>query len=586
MNSEPERDERRPPPSKSPVIRQSGGSIVGGLPFATPASAPASPPTAGASRVATQARPPAAGKPRQIATVTPQRSRPTVVRDPGAAALAEIKALIIRSIARVHRPSPAFLASFGMHVLVLLSLAMIVIRAERPRVVRLEMRFGDAGPAGEDLGSIESPAESVDPPSPPVAPATEPTKAMTNPEEPEVDPDPQPPGIATSDGGDSSARAPVESLLGGRSDSGRAEGLSASGGDDETERAVAMALDWIARQQQKSGLWSLEGPYTDGGNQENQLAATAMALLALQGAGTSDANGRYADSVRLGWEQLLSRQRPDGTFDAGPIPDQHSMYSHAQTTIAICEASAMAADPKLRERLASAAKRSVEYAVASQMPDGGWRYSPPDRSADKKGDMSVTGWFLMALRTAEMAGMSIPQQTYDRLNAFLDAVHLTEESGICVDERNMPTDGYGYQILPTQKVFVYRPALAAEGLLCRQHLGWDRDDPRITAGVRGLLERSPINFRHRGKNVYAWYYQTQVFHNLGGDVWERWNDVMRKELPREQVTSGREKGSWETTYDQWGSTAGGRLYMTTLLTLMLESYYRHLPVYQRVSADP
>jgi len=30
---------------------------------------------------------------------------------------------------------------------------------------------------------------------------------------------------------------------------------------------VAMALDWLSRQQSKDGLWSLQGPYDDGGSQ-------------------------------------------------------------------------------------------------------------------------------------------------------------------------------------------------------------------------------------------------------------------------------------------------------------------------------
>jgi hypothetical protein len=465
-------------------------------------------------------------------------------------------------------------------------LALIVVRAESRRAVRLSMRFGGGGQSAEDPVSIEPQAAAEAPRPEPVKPLPPPAEAMTPLPRPEAEPKPEPdPPSPPAAGFEESARAPIESLLTGRSEAGRAEGLSAGGGDEATEQAVALALDWIVRQQQKPGLWSLEGPYADGGNQENQLAATAMALMALQGAGTTDQSGRHAGSVARGWEALLDRQRPDGTFDTGSMPDQHAMYAHAQATIAICEASALAADPGRRRRLGEAAERAVGYAITAQMPDGGWRYGLPGRGGEDKGDMSVTGWFLMALKSAEMAGIVVPPSVYARLTAFLDAVEMTESSGICVDDKGVPTGGYGYQISPNQKVFIYRPALTAEGLLCRQHLGWDRDDPRMAAGVAGLLERSPISFRSRGRNVYAWYYQTQVFHNVGGEAWERWNGVMRSALPKEQVKQGREKGSWDTTYDQWGSTAGGRLYMTTLLSLMLESYYRHLSLYQAGSPD-
>jgi hypothetical protein len=604
MNGGPDRGESSPrsgrPAPSSGRPAAPGRSIVGGLPFAAgnavsdpttgsvpvPAAIvppPSAPPANGqASSTGTRALPPV----RSAAAAPPvarQRERATP-RDPGAAVVADIVATIrgwLRSlIGRLRRPSPAFLTSLVVHALALLVLALIVVRAESRRAVRLEMRFGDGGPSAEDAVSIDAPAAAAEPPPEPAKPPPRPAEAMTPLVEPEPEPEPVPPSPLVGTGRDESARLPIESLLAGRSDAGRADGLSASGGDDATEQAVTLALDWIVRQQQKSGLWSLKGPYDDGGNQENHLAATAMALMALQGAGTHDGSGRHAGSVARGWAALLDSQRPDGTFDTGAIPDQHAMYAHAQATIAICEASAMAEDAIVRRRLEEAAARAVGYALAGQMPDGGWRYGLPGRGGDDKGDMSVTGWFLMALRTAEMAGIAVPPAAYARLTAFVDAVELTEASGICVDDRGLPTSGYGYQIFPNQKVFPYRPALAAEGLLCRQHLGWDRDDPRMTAGVAGLLERSPINFRGRGKNVYAWYYQTQVFHNVGGAAWERWNDVMRKALPQEQVKQGREKGSWDTTYDQWGSTAGGRLYMTSLLALMLESYYRHLPVYQ------
>lgn len=579
------------PGGRGPMPRH-GGSIVGGIPFATgsagstqepspgptpPAGGPLPAAAAGGLPIGATARPP-------IPARESGRGRgPSPPRDPGAEAAAAVVAALrgwLRECrSRWRRPSPAFLTSLVVHVLALLVLALIVVRAESRRAVRLEMRFGDGGQSADDAASIDAQV-AAEPPPPPesVAPAPNPETAMTA--RPEPEPEPESPSTLTATGRAESARMPIESLLSGRSEAGRAEGLSASGGDEATEQAVTLALDWIVRQQQKSGLWSLEGPYANGGSQENQLAATAMALMALQGAGTTDQSGRHARSVARAWEALIDRQRPDGTFDTGPMPDQHALYAHAQATIAVCEASALAADPGRRRRLGEAAELAVGHAIVAQMPDGGWRYGLPGRGGEDKGDMSVTGWFLMALKTAEMAGISVPPSAYARLTAFLDAVEMTEESGICVDDKGVPTSGYAYQVSPNQKVFIYRPALAAEGLLCRQHLGWDRDDPRITAGVAGLLERSPISFRSRGRNAYAWYYQTQVFHNVGGAAWERWNGVMRSALPKEQVKQGREKGSWDTTYDQWGSTAGGRLYMTALLALMLESYYRHLPVYQ------
>jgi hypothetical protein len=66
---------------------------------------------------------------------------------------------------------------------------------------------------------------------------------------------------------------------------------------------------------------------------------------------------------------------------------------------------------------------------------------------------------------------------------------------------------------------------------------------------------------------------------MDGSDWDQWNAVMRVEVPRHQVKTGAEKGSWSSVDDEWG-TKGGRLYHTCLSIYMLEVYYRHLPIYK------
>ena len=82
--------------------------------------------------------------------------------------------------------------------------------------------------------------------------------------------------------------------------------------------------------------------------------------------------------------------------------------------------------------------------------------------------------------------------------------------------------------------------------------------------------------------MYAWYYITQVVHNVGGTAWYRWNGRMREVVPAQQIEKGPEAGSWDPALDKWGHI-GGRLFTTCFLTYMLEVYYRHLPLYQAVA---
>ncbi len=353
------------------------------------------------------------------------------------------------------------------------------------------------------------------------------------------------------DSGDSAGNIRVPEI--GLSLTGRAPGkkgalLAAYGGNESTETAVRLGLDWLKYRQQNDGSWSLKGKYKNGSGQENRVAATAMALLAFQGAGSTHQAGEDTETVKRGWAYLLEQQQQDGYFRCTG-PNHHKLYSHAQATIALCEIYGMTKDPNIRKP----AQKALDYCFKIQSPEGGWRYTPYVDA-----DMSVTGWFVMAMQSGRMAGLDGQSPAEDLCCKFLDSV---------------ASDGgakYGYQ--PGGQG---TDALTAEALLCRQYLGWQADDERLRRGVDFLLSR-PIEMKH--KNVYYWYYATQVCHHMDGEDWQRWNRVLRLEIPNAQEKTGPEAGSWSPAGDRWGQQAG-RLYQTCLSIYMLEVYYRHLPIY-------
>src|SRR3990172_2809553 len=89
------------------------------------------------------------------------------------------------------------------------------------------------------------------------------------------------------------------------------------------------------------------------------------------------------------------------------------LYSHGIATIALCEAYGMTQDPRLREP----AQKAVDWIVAAQHPErGGWRYSPGVGS-----DTSVSGWMLMALKSGELAGLTVPESTYQGVENWLNS---------------------------------------------------------------------------------------------------------------------------------------------------------------------
>ncbi len=83
--------------------------------------------------------------------------------------------------------------------------------------------------------------------------------------------------------------------------------------------------------------------------------------------------------------------------------------------------------------------------------------------------------------------------------------------------------------------------------------------------------------------MYYNYYATQVMHHYGGYEWAQWNAAMRDYLVSTQSKQGHETGSWFFEGTDPGAFPGGRLYCTALATMILEVYYRHLPLYTDLS---
>lgn len=324
------------------------------------------------------------------------------------------------------------------------------------------------------------------------------------------------------------------------------------GGSEVTEQAVLEGLKWLARQQQKDGSWSLKGPYADGALNERAEAATAMALLAFQGAGNTHRRGQFKDNVARGIKALLAFQDAEGNFYPR-TGGNAALYTQAQCTIALCELYGMTGDSLLRDP----AELAVRYCIEAQDALGGWRYQ---KAVDS--DTSVTGWMVMALQSARMAGIEVPPQVFKKVEMYLDKAAY--DGG--AQYKYQPDDGEP------------KLSMTAEGLLCRQYLGWRRNDPRLIQGCEILVRNLPS---WDDRDVYYWYYATQVLHHMEGPYWEQWNAVMRQLLPEKQEKQGAERGSWhptKPTMDAWGPQAG-RLYVTCLSLYMLEVYYRHLPIY-------
>ncbi len=325
------------------------------------------------------------------------------------------------------------------------------------------------------------------------------------------------------------------------------------GGSKETESAVELALNWLAAHQSRDGRWSAAG-FDQGCGQcggethiEADHALTGLSLLCFLGAGhTHEQAGPYKNNVERGLQWLVSRQKADGD-----LRGKETMYSQGIATIALSEAFAMTGDRQLHDPVAKAA---AYIQRAQNTGVGGWRYDP-----GQPGDTSVLGWQVMALKSASNAGVDVSLESFDAARAWLDRVSERSRPGL-----------YAYQPGDRPKA-----SMTAEGMFSQSLLGLPPTHRRMRDSADFILRHLP--HWESDPATYFWYYASLALFQHQGKEWEVWNKALTEELTTHQREDGRAAGSWDPA-DEW-SKIGGRIYQTALCTLMLEVYYRYLPLY-------
>ncbi|HEX5472346.1 MAG TPA: squalene--hopene cyclase [Lacipirellulaceae bacterium] len=353
-----------------------------------------------------------------------------------------------------------------------------------------------------------------------------------------------------------------------RSAADRLSLIKGQGGNAKTEQAVVAALNWLAVAQSRDGRWSANqfgagqeqmvfGQNRGGAGRNADTGISALAILVFLGAGHSHLEGEYHDTVQRGLDFLLRSQAADGSL-FGDATLYAQMYCHSMATFALAEAEAMSGD----RRLEPAVTRAIKFSLAAQNTGtGGWRYRPGDT-----GDTSQLGWQIMALASAKRAGISLPDQTWNRVERFLRTVQRGNFGGLASYRADSPVS----------------TSMTAEALYCHLVLeeitGAKFSESAEDEATRQLLAELP---RADRLNLYYWYYATLALHHRqqSGDAamaaWHMWNDTLTGALLNTQVSDGPDAGSWNTD-TVWGGY-GGRVYTTAMAAMCLEVYYRYAP---------
>lgn len=347
------------------------------------------------------------------------------------------------------------------------------------------------------------------------------------------------------------AKAPNGGGLSGRRAEDRARLVQQGGGNDASEQAVDLALIYLSKHQRRDGRWQFQHgadcTCRNPGYNATDTAATGLALLAFLGRNHNHVDkSQYQETVLNGLNFLLTTSK-DGDLT---MLTEMSMYGQGIATLALAEAYAISKDPALKKPT----QEAVDFIVQAQHPLGGWRYVP-----GQIGDLNVTGWQLMALKTARLAGLEVPDQTLQRAKSFVDS--------------QATSVGYLFSYPGTDPT-VGQPVPSAIGILLRMYEGWGPGRDEIRDGAKYLLGRNVSN-----NHIYFNYYATMVLFHYGGEEWKTWNPFMREYLINTQELLGHERGSWYFEHPKTGE-AGGRLFNTVMAVMILEVYYRHLRLYE------
>lgn len=343
------------------------------------------------------------------------------------------------------------------------------------------------------------------------------------------------------------------------------------GGSEETERAVAMGLEYLAGRQNEMGFWGSRDDYEDKYGYVC-IGKSALCLLAFLGAGhTPESNTRYSEVTEKAIGFLLDIQDDDtGHFG------WTSAYSHAIATYALAECYAITRDDSMRRPIERGVAEIVRRQYRGRDPRraGGWGYfNPEGNHFDNWPRVSVTAWQLMALESARLGGLSVEDAVFSRAAGFV---------------KNAFDERYGYFRYnhdPSRLNSNYStlPASTPAALFVLSFLGEEITSNEYRRPREYVLDRRPVEYRKRSErefvlnargNLYFWYYGSLAMFRVGGRSWEQWNEAMKETL----LPSQARDGSWRPiSYyaDRAQDTNRDRCYTTAMCVLSLEVYYRY-----------
>jgi prenyltransferase beta subunit len=331
--------------------------------------------------------------------------------------------------------------------------------------------------------------------------------------------------------------------------------------------SIKRALEYLHKSQQADGSWQ--------GNQAHGVAVTSLCVMAFMSAGHVPGEGPYGDDVKKAIDWVLAHQNDNGSFAAAGT---YEMYTQGIATLMLAEAVGMC-DEKTGRTLRKRLEKAVIVILDAQRKDGvhkgGWRYS----RVGADGDISVTGWQVMALRAAKNVGCDVPAE---KIQDTMDYIMR------CRDERG---NSGAFCYMPNSRVTVACTGTSVLALqLCASKDQHEKLKPYFTKAADYILaDQTRPKWGKTEFFMYGIYYCSQAMFQMGGSdknarkddpkrPWNYW-EVFCPILEKELLAYQKPDGSW--LGGDGRSAAIGADFCTSMAILSLTVEYRYLPIYQR-----
>ena len=275
----------------------------------------------------------------------------------------------------------------------------------------------------------------------------------------------------------------------------------------------------------------------------------------------------------------------------GPPVDRH-VYNHVLGAAALAEAYGQTGMWLLR----APAEKAIRWIEEARSPGRGWRYGFHGRDTDA----SVTGWAVLALRSAETAGIAFDRSAFDDVRRWFDRATVSASveprllgrnpgdipgTWILTGYRSQKDAGNLVSVEGLNEHYHYTPSSSAI-MVMSSFLMDGKPGPKAEKLIETILDFPPVAWKpgekesYRPVDFYYWYHATYALFQATSKEdprWTRWGEAIKRALIDTQNLKDSEgkcpEGSWEPI-DRW-SCEGGRVYATAMATLTLQVHYRY-----------